>query len=143
MELNMITSGIELLGTYVKDLTIENSIADISKEAKRTFGLNINEPEFEKEGDNILAQIRIEFEIEINQAQDEFCKIRFAIEGGFGSVGNIVEEIFKQRVAVSGAAALIGIARGKIESISASIFNSGKIVIPFVNIVDYYKSLSE
>ena len=143
MELNMITSGIELLGTYVSDLTIENSIADIAKEAKRTFGLNICEPEFENKDENILSQIRIEFEIEINQVQDEVCKIRFAIEGGFGSVGDTDEETFKQRVAVSGAAALIGIARGKIESISASIFNSGKIVIPFVNVVDYYKSLGE
>lgn len=143
MELNMITSGIELLGTYVRDLTIENSIADIAKEAKRTFGLNICEPEFENKDENILSQIRIEFEIEINQVQDEVCKIKFAIEGGFGSVGDIDEETFKQRVAVSGAAALIGIARGKIESISASIFNSGKIVIPFVNVVDYYKSLGE
>lgn len=143
MELNMITSGIELLGTCVRDLTIENSIADIAKEAKRTFGLNICEPEFENKDENILSQIRIEFEIEINQVQDEVCKIKFAIEGGFGSVGDIDEETFKQRVAVSGAAALIGIARGKIESISASIFNSGKIVIPFVNVVDYYKSLGE
>jgi hypothetical protein len=50
---------------------------------------------------------------------------------------------FKQLVAIKGAAALIGIARGKIENISSSIFDNGKIVIPFVNVVDYYKSLNE
>ena len=143
MELNVITSGVELLGTCVNDLSIDNSIADISKNAKRTFGLNIFEPEFESKDGNIYAQIGIEFEIDINQSEEQSCKIKFAIEGGFVSSGDIEEEIFKQRVAVNGAAALIGIARGKIESISASIFNSGKIVIPFVNVVDYYKSLSK
>lgn len=44
---------------------------------------------------------------------------------------------------MNGAAALIGIARGKFETISASIFNNGKIVIPFVNVIDYYKNLKE
>jgi len=44
-------------------------------------------------------------------------------------------------VAVNGAAAIIGIARGKIEAMTANIFNSGKVVIPFVNVIDYYKSL--
>lgn len=143
MELNKITSGVELLGTYVNDLSINNSIADIVKDAKRTFGLNISEPEFESKDGSIYAQIGIEIEIEISQSEEQNCKIKFSIEGGFVSSGDIEEEVFKQRVAVSGAAALIGIARGKIETISASIFNSGKIVIPFVNVVDYYKSLSK
>lgn len=48
---------------------------------------------------------------------------------------------FEQLVAVNGAAAIIGIARGKIEAMTANIFNSGKVVIPFVNVIDYYKSL--
>lgn len=38
---------------------------------------------------------------------------------------------------------MIGIARGKIETLSAGIFNKGKIVIPFINVMDYYKSLAE
>ena len=46
----------------------------------------------------------------------------------------------KQLVMVNGAAAVVGIARGKVEAITANIFNNGKIVIPFVNIIDYYKS---
>ena len=46
----------------------------------------------------------------------------------------------RKLVAINGASALIGIARGKIESLSSSIFNNGKIVIPFVNVIDYYKA---
>ena len=51
MEFNLVTSGIELVGTTIKTLTVENNIVDIEKEAKRSFGLNINEPHFEKIND--------------------------------------------------------------------------------------------
>ena len=98
MELNLIATGIELLGASVAKLTVDNTIVDIEND------------------------------------------IHFTITGAFLSKGKISEEDFKQLVAINGASALIGIARGKIESLSSSIFNNGKIVIPFVNVIDYYKA---
>ena len=54
MELNLIAAGIELVGTTIKNLTVENTIVDVEKEAKRSFGLNINEPYFEKTEDGFF-----------------------------------------------------------------------------------------
>ena len=34
MELNLIAAGIELVGTTIKNLTVENTIVDVEKEAK-------------------------------------------------------------------------------------------------------------
>ena len=116
MELNLIATGIELLGASVAKLTVDNTIVDIENDAQRSFGMTINE----SDNDN--------------------CNIHFTITGAFLSKGKISEEDFKQLVAINGASALIGIARGKIESLSSSIFNNGKIVIPFVNVIDYYKA---
>jgi len=56
------------------------------------------------------------------------------------SQGTVSEDTFKELVIINGASAIVGIARGKIEAVSGNIFNNGKIVIPFVNIVDYYKN---
>lgn len=81
--------------------------------------------------------------MEIFQSEEQECKIQLALEGAFLSKGTAGDEAFKELVIVNGAAALIGIARGKIEAISANIFNNGKIVIPFVNVIDYYKGLGE
>ena len=50
-----------------------------------------------------------------------------------------IEDEFKQLVAINGAAAIIGLVRGKLEAITANIFNNGKISIPFVNVLDYYR----
>lgn len=140
MELNLITTGIELVGTTIKNLSVENDIVDIKKDARRNFGLNINEPYFETIEDGFFSQMIIDFQIEIEQADNHKCKIDLSLEGAFVSETGVEEENFKQLVMVNGAAAIVGIARGKIEAITANIFNNGKIVIPFVNIIDYYKS---
>lgn len=143
MELNLIATGIELIGTTIKSINVENSIVDVEREAKRGFRLDINEPLFKKMDNYYFSKMTVDFEIDIEQSQKQRCKLEVSLEGAFISGQEISEEDFKQLVIVNGAAAIIGIARGKIETITANIFNNGKIVIPFVNVIEYYKSLSE
>ncbi len=143
MELNRIATGIKLVGTTIKEISVENNIVNVQKEAKRSFGLNINEPSFENIDEGLFSQMAIDFEVEIEQAEDRNFKLELSLEGAFLSEQNTEEEDFKQLVIINGAAALISIARGKIESITSNIFDSGKVVIPFVNVIDYYKGLSE
>ena len=139
MELNRIATGIKLVGTTIKEISVENNIVNVQKEAKRSFGLN----SFENIDEGLFSQMAIDFEVEIEQAEDRNFKLELSLEGAFLSEKNTEKEDFKQLVIINGAAALISIARGKIESITSNIFDSGKVVIPFVNVIDYYKGLSE
>lgn len=139
MELNMIASGIRLIGSTIKNLKVDNNIVDVDKECKRSFGLSINEPEFQSVDNRVAAQMTIDFEVEIIQAEEQRCKIEISLEGAFLSEVAPIEDEFKQLVAINGAAAIIGLARGKLEAITANIFNNGKISIPFVNVLDYYR----
>ena len=139
MELNMIASGIRLIGSTIKNLKVDNNIVDVDKECKRSFGLNINEPEFQSVDNRVAAQMTIDFEVEIIQAEEQRCKIEISLEGAFLSEVAPIEDEFKQLVAINGAAAIIGLVRGKLEAITANIFNNGKISIPFVNVLDYYR----
>ena len=66
MELNCIVDGIRLVGTAIKKLNIENNIADIGYNGKNNFGFNINEPEFKTGSDYVMANMLIDFEIEIS-----------------------------------------------------------------------------
>ena len=143
MELNRIATGIKLVGTTIKEISVENNIVNVQKEAKRSFGLNINEPSFETIDEGYFAQMAIDFEVEIEQSEDRNFKLELSLEGAFLSEKDTEEEDFKQLVIINGAAALISIARVKIESITSNIFDSGKVVIPFVNVIDYYKGLPE
>ena len=139
MELNIIASGIRLIGSTIKNLKVDNNIVDVDKECKRSFGLSINEPEFQSVDNRVAAQMTIDFEVEIIQAEEQRCKIEISLESAFLSEAEPIEDEFKQLVAVNGAAAIIGLARGKLEAITANIFNNGKISIPFVNVLDYYR----
>lgn len=135
----MIASGIRLIGSTIKNLKVDNNIVDVDKECKRSFGLNINEPEFQSVDNRVAAQMTIDFEVEIIQSEEQRCKIEISLEGAFLSEAEPIEDEFKQLVAINGAAAIIGLARGKLEAITANIFNNGKISIPFVNVLDYYR----
>lgn len=143
MELNIVATGIELVGTTIKDITVENNIVDIEREAKRSFGLNINEPYFEETKDGFSSQMTIDFEIEVEQSEEQKFTMTMSLEGAFLSEEGIDKKNFQQLVGVNGAVAIIGIARGKIEAITANIFNNGKVTIPFVNVIDYYKSMAD
>lgn len=141
MELNLIATGIALVGTTIKNISVENNIVDVERDTKRNFGLNINEPYFEKVEDGYFSQMTIDFEVEIEQSEEQKFKLRLSLEGAFLSSDGIEEDNFKQLVGINGATALIGIARGKIETLTANIFNNGKIVIPFINVIDYYRGV--
>ena len=114
MELNRIATGIKLVGTTIKEISVENNIVNVQKEAKRSFGLNINEPSFENIDEGLFSQMAIDFEVEIEQTEDRNFKLELSLEGAFLSEKNTEEEDFKQLVIINGAAALISIARGKI-----------------------------
>ena len=143
MELNIVATGIELVGTTIKEIIIENNIIDVDRESKRSIGLTIKEPHIEKTNNRFFAQLEINFDIDIQQSENQKCKIKLSLEGAFISSEEVNEETFAQLVVINGASAIIGIARGKIETITAATFNNGKVVIPFINVVDYYNSLNE
>ena len=128
MELNRIATGIKLVGTTIKEISVENNIVNVQKEAKRSFGLNINEPSFENIDEGLFSQMAIDFEVEIEQTEDRNFKLELSLEGAFLSEKNTEEEDFKQLVIINGAAALISIARGKIESITSNILTAEKLL---------------
>ena len=94
MELNRIATGIKLVGTTIKEISVENNIVNVQKEAKRSFGLNINEPSFENIDEGLFSQMAIDFEVEIEQAEDRNFKLELSLEGAFLSEKNTEEEDF-------------------------------------------------
>ncbi len=142
MELNLIATGIELLGASVAKLTVDNTIVDIENDAQRSFGMTINEPQFQniEKTREIFSQMTIDFDIIINQSDNDNCNIHFTITGAFLSKGKISEEDFKQFSCYKWSICTYWHSSRQNTILSSSIFNNGKIVIPFVNVIDYYKA---
>lgn len=142
MEYNVIAAGIELVGTRISHISIKNSIENLRRDAKRSMGLNIHEPLVKEEDGRFISKMTIDFEVAVDSDEEQNLSLQLSVEGVFLSQNGIGEEDFCRLVVVNGAAAIIGIARGKIESITAAVFNEGKIVIPFVNVIDYYREVA-
>lgn len=66
-----------------------------------------------KPNDVFFAQMTIDFEIDIEQSENQNCQIQLSLEGAFISSSDVDKDTFRQLVIVNGAAAIIGIAMGK------------------------------
>ena len=100
MEYNMVAHGIELIATEIKKLSVENSIVNILKEAKRSLGLNIAEPHIEKSENNMIGRLIIHFDIVVDQDNNQLFKMKLSIEGVFLAEDDADEEKFKQLISV-------------------------------------------
>ena len=98
MKLNIVATGIELVGTTIKNITVENNIVDIEREAKRSFGLNIKEPYFEETEDGFFSQMTIDFEIEVEQSEEQKFTMTMSLEGAFLSEEGVDKKNFQQLV---------------------------------------------
>jgi hypothetical protein len=142
MNFNKVATGLSFIGATVREMKLDNDIFILDKEAKRSLGLNIHEPKITKQDKSFLGQLLIDFTVEIEQEESK-CKIELSIEGLFDSAEDMPEDELKKLVALNGAAALIGIARGRIEGITANAFSDGKVTLPLINVYDYYKGVME
>jgi hypothetical protein len=142
MEFNKITSDLEFLGTSVKKLSIENTITALSPEAKKSIGLDIRPLGFYKENRFHFSRLTILVTVEVEQ-ENGTTKIDLELEGAFSKPADTDDEHdddeFQTLVMINGAAALYSICRSKVETVTALTYNSGKLLLPFVNIFEYYK----
>ncbi|WP_022766635.1 hypothetical protein [Butyrivibrio sp. XPD2006] len=143
MNFNSVATGINILGSTISNIAVNSNIADLKPDAQKAIGLSVHEPTIRKDGNVFLGIVQIDIEIKIDQSEEEKANLTISIGGTFESGSDSSKEDFINLLAINGVSALIGVARGKIESISAAIFNSGKITIPFINVIEYYKSVAD
>jgi preprotein translocase subunit SecB len=138
MNFDQITSELQLIGCSIVKLQINNTSAYIPEGVERQLGLDISEPELFKENQMRYSSLDITVIVRFLQNTDEIFSMKVTAEGMFATPTSVEKAQFIQLVKVNGATALYGILRGKIESITAAVFDDGKITLPFVNIYDYY-----
>lgn len=143
MEFNKITSDLEFLGTSVKKLTIENTITVLAPEAQKRIGLDIRPLGFHKEDGFHFSRLSILLTLEVEQENGLSTRIDLELEGAFSKPvaedDEHDDEEFQSLVMINGAAALYSICRSKVETITALTYSSGKLLLPFVNIFEFYK----
>jgi hypothetical protein len=140
MNINQVAADLEMVGCSVRNLSITNELISIRDDDELHLDLDIL-PVYE----GIIEQEhrgRVVLNLYIDsvrkEREDQKMEISVTFEALFRSTDSMEEQAFIELLIINGATALYSLARGKIEAISASIFLDGKIVLPFVNIIQYY-----
>lgn len=140
MDFNKITAELDFVGSSVHNVEIKSDMIRISNSTKKSFGLDIkcSKPlvkDNEKFG-KLLMQVEVSLFKEDEELEPDSFKI--VIEGVFKASNETSDEKFMELLNVNGGAALFSIARSKIEMLSSMTYAEGKIVLPMINIIQYF-----
>lgn len=145
MDLNCIAADLNFEKTFVHILDAKCNIKKISNSTEKKFGIDIKYSKpivFEnKKVGKLLLQIDISLKSEEPDSIED--TIKFVIEGEFSSDKSIDDDKFMELLNINGGAALYSIARSKIESISSIVYSEGKVLLPMINIIQYYQEKSK
>lgn len=139
MNFNKIISDLNFQGCTIRELKIVNNIVSLSSDVVRKIGLDIVPSEISMNQEKKYGKLLMKIVVELEENLKNVANIELVIEGAFSTSSSVDEKTFKELILINGAASLYSIARSKIENISASTFLEGKIIIPMINIYDYYQ----
>lgn len=141
MELNKIIADLDFVSATVHNIEMTNNLSELLESSKRSFSLDIkyNAPiiQDDKKYGGLLLEVNISVAHEDPEVSDD--SIKLIMEGLFSSPSTIDDDKFLELLNINGGAALYSIARAKIEAISGLVYNEGKLLLPMINMVQYYQ----
>lgn len=144
MNLNQIAADIDFVSSCIRSVTINATMEKISDNNAKTFGMDImcSKPEIQE--NRKIGQLRMHIFVEVKPdnpvgASD---KIDMVLDGKFSGKAGIADDKFLNLLNINGGAALYSIARSKIEALSGLVYEEGKIMLPMINIIQYYQELN-
>ena len=141
MELNKIIADLDFVSATVHNIEMTNNSSELLESSKRSFSLDIkyNEPivQDDKKYGGLLLEVNISVTHEDPEVSED--SIKLIMEGLFSSPSTIDDDKFLELLNINGGAALYSIARAKIEAISGLVYNEGKLLLPMINMVQYYQ----
>ncbi|HCT17394.1 MAG TPA: hypothetical protein DIW36_08490 [Ruminococcaceae bacterium] len=139
MDFDKITADIDFISSYIHNIEVNAKVPDLPDDAQKGFGMDIKctSPTVIdgcKYG-NLLMQV----EVHVLRSDDDRDTFKIVLEGAFKSSADIPDEKFMEMLNINGGALLLSIARAKLETISALTYAHGKIIIPMINMVQYFE----
>ena len=143
MDLNQVAANLAYITSSIHTLNVNCSMPKISNANKREFSLDIkcSNP---IAGDEVkIGKLLMQINISILQEVADLAPdtIEFVIEGVFSTPASVSDNDFMTLLNINGGAALYSIARAKIEAISSLIYAEGKVLLPMVNIIQYFQEM--
>lgn len=140
MDFNKIVADLDFVGSSIHSVEIKADMIKISSTTKKSFGLDIKCSKPLLKDDSKFGKLLMQVDVSLFKENEELepDTFRVVIEGVFKASNEITDEKFMELLNVNGGAALFSIARSKIEVLSSITYSEGKIVLPMINILQYF-----
>lgn len=141
MDLNCIVADLNFEKTFVHILDAKCNIQKISNSTEKRFGIDFKYSNPIVLENKKIGKLLLQIDISLKSEEDNNIEdtIKFVIEGVFSSDKSVDDNKFLELLNLNGGAALYSIARSKIESVSSIIYSDGKVLLPMINIIQYYQ----
>ena len=141
MNLNQVAANLDFIASVVHTLNVNCKMFKITDANKREFSLDIkcSKPTIGEDAKFGKPLMQINVSVMQENADLEPDTFELVLEGIFSSPASLSDDEFMGLLNVNGGAALYSIARAKLEAISSLIYAEGKILLPMVNIIQYYQ----
>lgn len=143
MNTKKIASDFQLIGTAVRHIDFKNdfvSIDERSADFEKTFDLDYKVINISKSADENqwigLSLLTIDVNLENGMSS---MSMHIVIEGAFSCSSTVDKEPFKNMIEINGGASIYSIARGFITSITSQAMCGGEVILPMINVYDYFK----
>lgn len=140
MDFNKITADLDFIGSSIHNVEIKADMIKISNETKKTFALDIkcSKPLIKDDSKfgKLLMQVDVSLKKEDETLEPDIFKI--VLEGVFKASADLDDDKFMELLNINGGAALFSIARSKLEVLSSITYSEGKIVLPMINVIQYF-----
>ena len=141
MDLNRITANLNFVTSSVRTIELRCQQSKVSDSYLIEFGFDISCSNPTVVGNTKFGKLLMEIHVTVKPEDSQLPEdtIVLVIEGTFSSPSTIPDQEFLMLLNVNGGAALYSIARAKVETISSLTYAEGKIVLPMVNILQFYQ----
>ena len=144
MNVNEFSANIQYKNSFITECSITSNLLDIGEDAVLETAvkvavskLSLSDDEKEK-----LGRVRLILDGNCSVPENSDAKLEYHIVliGEFSTAAATKNEDFNASLWLNGSTALYSIARAKIETISTTVLNNGKIILPMVNMMELLRA---
>nr|DAN10105.1 MAG TPA: Protein-export protein secB, Greek key beta sheet.35A [Caudoviricetes sp.] len=136
-----ITSDLVLERFCVREVSVRNENGSILPGMKQMIRLDIRQSEREVDGDRQMQSLLLTIHVIVSNDEDEATdEFKLTIEGEFSAKSELEEKEFRELVQFNGSSVLFSLARAKVEEVSALTYEVGKIILPLVNMIQFFRN---
>lgn len=143
MAANQYDSALQYRDSFITECNITNNIINIGSKAELNHQVEVavSDPVRDEKTQEKVGYVRLILDgtYKTEKSEDACCKYHMIVQGSFAVKDSMSDTDFVKMLWFNGSATMYGIARAKMEVISTTVLNNGKISLPMINMLEVLK----